>query len=482
MNHKPTSAIIFYCLISRLLARRRTLAWGTSLLFASAAQAQPAPYPLEAMQRINPRIGRPFEIEWPLAEANGIRVWDSENLVLLTDATAREDIRDLPTVFQMAIPQWCEQFSIDMTRAKSWKMRAYVIENDLRFRRAGLMPETLPPFPAGYQTGPDMWVYAQPGDYYSRHLLLHEGTHAFMEWFLDGWGSPWYSEGMAEKIALHYWEKTAENSPRLKLNAKITDKLQVPYWGRVNLIRLDLENRHGLSLDQVLSLPTNAFRDVRHYAWAWAACEFLSQHPLSCEAFIRFQNHVAQGSANFDAHVTEALQPHRTQLNRDWELFVREIDFGVDVSKTMLLNAQLGSKTTEATELGCFLIESDHAWQATSIEVKQNDRLRIRCDSRYQVGATNRDNQTLPWIATANGITLEYYRGKPLGMLLAGIAELNAPAPKAQVDGLSNFIAVGANGVVTCDRDGILCLRINDSPAKMDDNRGALEVRVRKVK
>jgi hypothetical protein len=468
---------------SGLSAKRRLMLTCIGWLIFSAwtVHAQPVLYPFDAMQRINPRIGRPFEIQRPFVEANGIRVLDGANLLLLIDSTDREDIQELPLVFQLAIPQWCELFSMDVSRAKDWKMRGYVIENDLRFRRAGLMPDTLPPFPAGYHTGPDMWVYAQPGDYYTRHLLLHEGTHAFMEWFLDGRGSPWYSEGMAEKISLHTWDKSNEATPRLKLNAKITDKLQVPYWGRVNLIHLDMEKGQGLSLDQVLNLPTHAFRDVRNYAWAWAACEFLSHHELSRDAFVKFQNHVAEGDAKFDAHVAEALEPHRPKLNRDWELFIREIDFGIEITKTMLVDAEQVTNNTEAKELGRFLIKSDQAWQATSIAVKRGESIRIRCDSRFQVGATKLDNQSLPWIATANGITLEYYRGRPLGVLLAGIADFNAPEANTQVEGLFHPVAVGEDGVLTADRDGILCLRINDSPAKMDDNQGVLEVGVGKV-
>jgi hypothetical protein len=447
-----------------------------------SADAQPVSYPFEEMQRINPRIGRPFEIEWNFVEANGIRLVDGDHLALYTDSRNREDIEDLPFVFQLAISQWCQLFSIDQSQCKHWKMRAYIMENDLRFRRSGLMPDTLPPFPAGFQTGPDMWVYAQPGDYYTRHLLLHEGTHAFMEWFLGGWGSPWYSEGMAEKMALHLWEKqSTENDQRLQLNARITDKMQVPYWGRVNLIHLDLETGQGLSLDQVLSLPTQAFREVRHYAWAWAACEFLSQHELSRDAFSQFQNHVAEGAARFDAHVAEALQLHRADLNRDWELFVREIDFGIDVTKTMLIDARQQTEPNKGHELGTYLVKADHAWQVTSISVKRNDRVRFRCDSRFQVGSTNQADQTLPWIATANGITLEYYRGRPLGMLLAGTMDRDAAEPAEQVVGLLNPVAVGQEGVIEFERDGILCLRINDSPSKMDDNQGALEVRIWKV-
>ena len=81
------------------------------------------------------------------------------------------------------------------------------------------MPEDLPDFLAGYQRGHEIWIYLQPGDYYTRHLLLHEGTHAFMGWFLNGFGSPWYSEGMAELLAINQWQ-----DGKLQLHYQLRDR------------------------------------------------------------------------------------------------------------------------------------------------------------------------------------------------------------------------------------------------------------------
>lgn len=432
------------------------------------------------MQAINPRIAAPFEIDLDRVAAHGIRVLEGEHLILFTDAKQRPDVEQLPLVFELAVAQWCESFSIDPARAKDWKMRAFVIEHKDRFEKAGLMPDTLPPFPAGFQYGRDMWVYLQPGDYYTRHLLLHEGTHAIMDWFLDGWGSPWYSEGMAEKLSLHRWTVATDTSgPVLILNFSVTDKLQVPYWGRVSLIRKDLEQNQGLTLDQVVSLPTHAFREVRHYGWAWAACEFLSQHNLTREPFSNLGLHVADGQSKFDAKVARICQKNSEILERDWALFIDELDYGVDIAKVILRPARALAQSDAAA---VFQIDSNHAWQTTTFHVESGDKLRLTCKSRFQVGLSERDLKSVPWISTADGITLEYYRGKPLGTLLAGTLDAKSTSSVDQVAGLLKPSVIQSNGIFEATVTGVVCLRINDSPAKMYDNLGALEVIIEKVK
>ena len=65
------------------------------------------------------------------------------------------------------------------------------------------MPTGDDKFLHGLSTGSDLWLYDQPSAYYRRHLLLHEGTHAFMGKFLGGCGPGWYMEGTAELFGTH---------------------------------------------------------------------------------------------------------------------------------------------------------------------------------------------------------------------------------------------------------------------------------------
>ena len=67
-------------------------------------------------------------------------------------------------------------------------------------------------------------------------------------------------------------------------------------------------------------------------------------------------------------------------------------------------------------------------------------------------------------------------------MLQAGILDLSKSDPKAQIKGLLKPLAIGTSSEIVATQDGTICLRINESPAKLDDNSGALEVTVEKLK
>lgn len=436
-----------------------------------------------AMHAINPRIPASFEIDERRVAAVGIRKLTSQHLILYTDVRNRAEIDELVAVFDLAVPQWCDHFSIDPARANAWRMRAYVMADPEKFRQADLIPHDLPDFAAGYQRGHDFWLYVQPGDYYSRHLMLHEGTHAFMEWFVGGLGAPWYAEGMAELLALHQWQPATENQPaQLTMQHHISNRDETPYWGRPKVIREAWANRTALSLTDVLNIPARSFRDVENYGWAWAGCEFLSQHELSRERFLKFDSMTARSASRFNAQVNQALQPHLKILERDWLLFISEHDYGSEVSKSVLTAAtqpKTTSSTTTTTQT--FNVQADRGWQSTTIQVQPNQRWSVRCESKFSVGQTVVNGETKPWHCTADGITLDYYRAIPLGKLLAGVYDASGKTATEEVAHLLEPLTAGCDVVIEVKTAGVLCLRINDSPARMGDNQGVLEVTLKQL-
>ena len=421
-----------------------------------------------AMKRINPRLGLPLRIDNERVAANGIRRLDGKHILLYTDVRDRGEIDELVAVFDQAVNQWCQYFSVEPNRAESWRMRCFLIEDRSRFKAAGLTPDDLPDFLAGYQRGHEIWIYLQLGNYYTRHLLLHEGTHAFMDWFLNGLGSAWYAEGIAELIGLHRWENGS-----LQLNYELRDRNEAEYWGRIKIIRREYGEGITMSLDDVLNIPQTDFREVRSYAWAWAACEFLAHHQNSQQVFATLFQTVNQPSNQFNATLKKSLQADWQILNRDWFLYISEMEYGYDIRKGRLFSAT-PIKTDDGKSQ--FQIRADHAWQATSFRVKPGDRLRITCSSRFQVGKTDQ-----PWPCEANGVTLEYYQGRPLGLLLAGVLGSADDSTKDGIAGLLKPFAVGQDSIIEISADGVLCLRINESPARMHDNQGVLEVVVEKL-
>ena len=78
------------------------------------------------------------------------------------------------------------------------------------------------------------------------------------------------------------------------------------------------------------------------------------------------------------------------------------------------------------------------------------------------------------WPCDAGGITLEYYRGRPLGRLIAAVQLDDDAAPLQAID-------IGAGGVIEFGNSGRLLLRINESPTGLHDNLGQLQVQVQGV-
>jgi hypothetical protein len=434
----------------------------TTLLFAvaclcAADSGQAFAVPQETKAQAVPRI----DVDEQKLEANGIRTIKGKHLTVHTDIRDRADVEELANVFDQAVPQWCQYFGVDDKLAEAWRLDASIIVDQSRFERAGLFPADLPQFLAGFQRGDQIWVYIQQGDYYTRHLLLHEGTHAFMNQFLGGLPAPWYAEGMAELLGLNAWRES-----KLELAYRVTSRDETPFWGRVALLRAAVERGELKSLEDVLQIPGPAFRQVESYAWAWAACEFLSRHPLSEKTFAALPAHCADSAEVFNRRLTEALKNDWPALEFQWRQFLFEVDYGYDVPRAAISPAKKISDHSNQ-----YTIDADRGWQSTGVGVTNGKSLTITASGEFQIA-----RDTEPWPCQANGVTVEYYRGIPLGRLIAAVL----PSPDSE-GSLADLIEidVGSSATITPLLDGELLLRLNDSPAHWRDNAGNIEVNVR---
>ncbi len=413
---------------------------------------------LEAMKRLNSKMPPPMEIDEDLVDSCAIKRIESKYVVIYTDIRDRAEIDELGKVFDLGVEELCEYFEVDPAQLEGWQLSAFIIEDKTRFENANLFPDDLPDFPAGYNYGHHMWVYLQPGNYYTRHLLLHEGTHAFMQWNLGGSGQPWYSEGMAEMLGVHRW-----SDGQLKMNYRLRSKEEAEYWGRVKIINEDVAAGDAKILEQVFRIQNTAFRSVRSYAWAWAACKFFSQHPLSKAQFDNLRNNASELTNDFNIKFFRAIKNDLPQLRKDWQLFIHEMDYGIQVGQLSIFDAVAGDDDST------FSIDATRGWQKTEFAVAKGKTYTISARGRYQIA-----NQGEPWPCEAGGITIEYYRGHPLGMLMAGCL-----TDQQDVDGLIKQQPIGLQGTFTAKRDGIICFRVNESPARLDDNSGSLVVMIR---
>jgi len=422
-----------------------------------------------SMQRINPTMPRPMKIDPQRVEAAGISVLRGKHITLYTDVRvdASEDQTDPRQrwieLFDAAVPLWFEKFDIGRSMAKDYVLTAIVMQDQKRFKQAKLIPDDLPKFPAGYSRGHEFWMYVQPDDYYTRHLMLHEGTHAIMNWFKGSTGPPWYSEGMAEWVALHDWD-----GEKLELATKIPSVADSKGWGRVGRIQKMVAANSALSLDDVFNIPPAGFRDVKYYAWSWAACEFFSEHPLSARAFARLPDAVDKLQVEFNQSFIKSIAPHRDALDRDWALFINELDYGYNVRASRLTEADpIESTKPTQNSSGTFQVSASQSWQSTGIEVRQGDRIGVSAAGEIIVGET-----TKPWVSQAGGITIDYYSGQPLGKLMACVVPENLSQEDVAAVRAFDSIAVGTAVMTAGSRpkvhiipsDGVLWLRINESP------------------
>ncbi len=144
-------------------------------------------------------------------------------------------------------------------------------------------------------------------------------------------------------------------------------------------------------------------------------------------------------------------------------------------------------------------VASERGWQNSGIKVERGKSYKITASGKVELARTSQ-----PWLSEANGITLRYHHGRPLGMLLAAING-EQPKKKSNVDNKDDdeeieteaFISldkakrktfnlvqfndpfkVRNEATLTAPRSGTLFFKVNDSAAELADNKGSYEVTV----
>ncbi|MHB8900488.1 MAG: hypothetical protein ACYC6Y_17180 [Thermoguttaceae bacterium] len=395
------------------------------------------------------------------AAGQGIRKIAGRRLILFTDLPSDPLVDELPAVFEQAFAIWCSYFTIEPERHADWHMTGFLMKDADRFRRAGLLPRHLPPFTNGYSVNYDLWLYEQSTPYYRRHLLLHEGTHGFMNTVLKSCGPPWYMEGIAELLGTHRWQ-----DGRLALPILPASRDDVPGWGRVRTIQDLVREGKGLPLEEVLAFDGAAHRQNDAYAWSWAAAALLDFHPRYRERFRSLARSVEAG--DFNEQFRKLIGNQWPQLAAEWQVFVANLEYGYDIPR-MTIDFSPGS----APKPGWNLVRVDAArgWQNTGIEVRAGTPCEIRSQGRYQVA-----QNPAAWWCEPGGVTIRYYHGRPLGVLLAAVVPENAAD---QGVAFLQPSVVGLGTTFQPKSPGTLFLRINESAADLGDNAGTLDAAIR---
>ncbi len=393
------------------------------------------------------------------AAQNGIRRLEARHLVLHTDLPSSAAVDALPHWFTQAVGLWAEYFGIKPARLAAWQPRASLMQSRERFRQAGLLPDDLPEFPHGYARGKELWLDDQPTAYYRRHLLLHEGVHAFMDRFLGGAGPPWYREGMAELLATH-----TVRSGKLEIAYFPARRDDVPLLNRIQLVQRAVAEEGVWPLEKVLAMGPRAHRSNEAYAWSWAAAVLLDTHPAYQQPFRALTVHVTDPA--FNRRLRDAMRERWTQLAEEWELFASTLDHGHNIVRTAI-DFRAGRPRTMPFATS---VRADRGWQNTGLWLDAGVKYPVAATGRFEVADDPR-----PWWCEADGVTIRYYRGRPLGMLLATVWS-------SETAGNAAFVSprpIGSAGLIVPAHAGTLFVKVNESPGDLDDNRGSLEITVR---
>ncbi len=395
------------------------------------------------------------------ADPPGLRTLSSQHLTLVTDLPSDAELDALPGYFDQAFTQWCEYFGVDSAAHADWHAKGHLMQSRERFQAAGLLPAELPEFTTGYSFNDTFWIYDQTSVYYRRQLLLHEGTHSFMNVLLGGTGPPWYAEGTAELLSTH---RLADG--QIQLNVIPRDREEVPKWGRIEVVQNDFAQRHALTLAKVFNLSGTVHGTIENYGWCWAAAAFLEHHPRYHDRFRQLHVHLRQ--PDFAERVDATFADDRARLDEDWQIFVADIDYGYDFSRAEVSYAAGKPLATRQANL---TVAADRGWQASGIALEAGRKYRLRASGRYQVVGGES-----PWMSEPGGVTLRYVRGKPLGCLLYALRP-DDPAAK-RPSGLIRPLVAGLETTLTSSQSGTLYFRINDSAGELSDNAGAAEVEI----
>ncbi|MBA4107066.1 MAG: hypothetical protein C0485_15070 [Pirellula sp.] len=397
----------------------------------------------------------PREVDAKRAAAAGIRELTGQHIRLFTDLPSSPAVDELPAVFDAAIPLWAKYFDLDENSIHG-QFLGFLISDREKFASLGLLPEENRDFVNGYARNREFWLVEQPSDYYRRHLMLHEGTHAFMQTQLGGAGPGWYMEGMAELLGTHRWQ-----DGKLTVGVMPASKEATPMWGRIKVIRDAMKAGKPWPIEAVLEVDNRRQLDTEHYAWTWALTALLDGTPAFREEFRSLKQHVADPA--FNEKFKETYGPKWRLLNQQWTAFVAQLDYGYDLER-MAIALQPAVKRSE-TEVS---IAADRGWQATGWKLEAGQSYRITAQGQFQIAYDGK-----PWPCEPNGVTIEYHDGRPLGALLGAIASTK---PSEGDPSFAKPMLIGSEAVIQPKSEGVLCLRVNDSPAKLGDNAGTIEI------
>ncbi|HBJ39090.1 MAG TPA: hypothetical protein DDZ51_30960 [Planctomycetaceae bacterium] len=437
---------------------------------------------------------------WVIKEGRYVR--------LVTDLPDSPSLAQWVEAFDAAVPLWAHYWGRNPSEMNDWRVTAYLMVDKTKFVAAGTLPRTLPDFRFGYQAGDRIWVLHQPEDYYNRHLLLHEGAHAITAHLFGGGGPPWFMEGTAEWMSTHNWQPAAAqpttplpNVPPLAIGIVPASSAMAQGWGRIELIESARKQNRVLGIESVMKYGDSAHREVEPYAWSWLAATLLDMYPLYREVRREAGSSASDRSPQFNSNFYGKLRTQWPVLSARWHMLAHDIDYGWDPSRQAI---ELDTSLPPLGEKIAMKLDTSHSWQSAPISLMAGQSVQITADGRFTIRkpwradefdiddldalllggaasavpastATDGDQSRRDWYSEADGITIHYYRGQPIGKLVARLLPMKQSGSGPYLRPLED-VAIGRSGMITAKEDSWLLLKVNEPPSGYADNEGELVV------
>jgi hypothetical protein len=399
----------------------------------------------------------------------GILKYESKRLKLYTDiAPARA--KPLPGLIDQAFDALAGYFGElppDRERAE-FQMTGYLMANPQQFRLAGLLPGNLPFFYHGRHRGAEFWMNDQKDDYYCRHLMIHEATHCFMTIVPTVNAPVWYLEGMAELFGTHVIDEQGKVTFRVMPH----NKADFRGLGRITLLRTEVATERALSISEVTNLRPERYLKNEAYAWSWALCKFFDSHPRYDKRFRELGN--ALHGTPLTPAFREAYSKDLAGLMSEWSLFAHNLQDGYD-NEHAAITFRPGTPLSVSEPRTNIEIKAARGWQSSGVRVQKGHAYEISAAGQFTLA-----DKPKPWVSDAGGVSIRYFNGRPLGMLLATVRADVMPdgsGAKSMLD----VQTVGRESRFTAPVNGTLYLRLNDSWSELADNTASVRVTVRVV-
>jgi hypothetical protein len=239
-------------------------------------------------------------------------------------------------------------------------------------------------------------------------------------------------------------------------------------WDRIKLLKEAVAEKKVKTLKEVIGFSSTAHREKSAYAWTWAAVFFLDGHPRYQKRFRYLSNRLA--SNDVTAEFNRLFKTDWPQLCEEWELLIHNIEYGYDIARTTI---DFTPGKPMQGQKAAVEVATDRGWQNSGIRLESAVKYQFTASGRYQVA-----NQPKIWWSEPNGVSIRYYQGRPLGLLLAAIRPDQGNGDESTP--LLQPIEIGQDAAVTPQWSGTLYLKINDSAAELGDNTGKIQVVVEK--